>query len=329
MAFALTGAAATAYAQQLPSTPEIEKEMPPVSVIEGKVRFPSGHSIDTNVKVILSTKQGPLFTIHTNSNGEFRFTELREGIYYIEIIPDTKIYEIVTERIWLKREQHLGVSIYLTVKKEQGTRTQTARTVSAIELNQGISSEARKKYESASKLIRKGEIRQAIERLRQAISIAPDYLMARNDLGVQYLKMRRFDEAAEQFKWAIEKNPKYFSPKLNLGLVYVEQGKFAEAVNMFQQAIAIDSSRPAAHLWLGIALLETDERNEAERELVRARLLGGAEYSVARFYLAHIYLRNSQREEARRELEAYLEESPSGERAAQARLIIQRLKEQS
>lgn len=325
----IVGAAGIANAQQLPSYPNMPDNVPPNGVIEGKVRLQSGHFVSANVKVILSTKQSILQTVYTNNNGEFRFAELREGIYYVEVVPDTKVYNPVYQQVWLKRGEQRGLSIYLSIKDESVTKPATVGTVSVAELSRNVPASAKKKYERASRLIRKGEIREAIKDLEQAIAIAPDYLMARNDLGVQYLKVRRLDDAAEQFTAAIEKNLKYFSPRLNLGLVLVEQARHSEAIGQFRQALALDDSQPAAHLWLGISLFEIDEAEEAARELLKARLLGGTPFAIARFYIAQIRFARDEREKAIRELEAYLEESPRGEKAAEARWLLERLKKET
>jgi hypothetical protein len=47
-----------------------------------------------------------------------------------------------------------------------------------------------------------------------------EYLAARNDLGAQFIKLKRFDEASNTSK-VIENDPKNFNAKFNLGLVRV------------------------------------------------------------------------------------------------------------
>ena len=102
-AVAIAGAAATSHAQQDPAYPNIPDNLPPIGVIEGKVRLTSGRPIGGSVKVILSTIQSILYTRYTNNEGEFRFTELREGVYYVQIAPDSESYTSVTQRILLGR----------------------------------------------------------------------------------------------------------------------------------------------------------------------------------------------------------------------------------
>jgi tetratricopeptide (TPR) repeat protein len=197
--------------------------------------------------------------------------------------------------------------------------------VSAAEFDQQVPALAKKEYEQAMKLLRRGQLQGAITRLRQAIALYPEYLVARNDLGVQYLKLKRLDEAAAQFETVVERNPRYFNSRFNLGLVLVERKNYAEAISQFHQAIALDSARPEAHFWLGLALFQTYNLSGAERELTKALLTGGSAYASAHFYLAQVHLKKGARAEAVAALKAYLEEAPGGEFAEEARRSLRKL----
>jgi len=91
-------------------------------------------------------------------------------------------------------------------------------------------------------------------------------------------------------------------------------------------ALTIDGSQPAAHLYFGIASLETDDLPVAQRELSKALALGNIEYSIAHYYFAHVHLKNGDRNAAIRELKAYLEAQPNGEKAARSRSLLEQLK---
>ncbi len=298
---------------------------PTNAMIEGRVLLPSGQSANFNVKIILSEMHRPLVTLYTNKHAEFRFQNLREGEYYVQAVADEKAYEPVIHRLWLNRSQSYQLAITLRKKEEAAERKTGARVVSAAELGRAAPPAAQKEYDQAARLAGKGDIRQAVERFQRAIAIYPDYLDARNDLGAQYLKLRRFDEAAEQFRIVLEKNPKYFNSRLNLGLVLIERKDYASAIAQLTQALAIDGAQPAPRLWLGVALLQTGDMPGAERELSRALITGGANFVAAHYYLAQVYLRRGDSAEASRALKAYLEGAPKGEYAEEARLLLRKL----
>lgn len=314
------------HAQVRDSDPDSMRSPAETANIAGRVVLPSGRSLSSNVKIVLSNRQSPLNTLYTDKHGEFRFINIREGIYYIEVQGDNKFYEPVTQEVRVPRGASVSVTIYLREKSETSSNSSGSGVISAAELDQKAPASAKKEYERAARRINKGEIQEGIEHLRQALSIYPDYLSAHNYLGVQYLKLKQFDQAAEQFESTLKLNPKYFDSRLNLGLVLIEQGKYREAINHLTEAISFDSARPAAHLWLGIALLQANELVAAERELTKALMMGGSDFLVARYYIAHVHLRRGEQVDAVRELKMYLEQSPNGEQSGDARRLLEKLK---
>jgi tetratricopeptide (TPR) repeat protein len=295
-------------------------------MIEGRVLLPSGQSANFNIKITLSELHRPLATLYTNKHAEFRFPNLREGEYYVQAVANEKIYEPASpQRVWLNRSQTYQLAITLRKKEEIANRKAGAQVVSAAELDRAAPPAAQKEYAQAVRSAGRGDTRQAVERFQRAIAIYPDYLEARNDLGAQYLKLKRFDEAGEQFRIVLEKNPQYFNSRFNLGLVLIERKDYAAAIAQLNQAVAIDSALPAPRLWLGVALLQTGDLPGAERELSRALITGGANFVAAHYYLAQVYLRRGDSAEASRALKAYLEGSPKGEYAEEARLLLKKL----
>ena len=102
--------------------------------------------------------------------------------------------------------------------------------------------------------------------------------------------------------------------------------ELVDAISQLNQAIAIDSARPVARLWLGFALLETGDLADAERELTKALVMGGAECVAAHYHLARIYLVRGDRTEALRAVRAYLEDAPKGEYAKEAKQLENQIK---
>jgi Flp pilus assembly protein TadD len=294
--------------------------------IAGRVVLPSGQPVGGRVRVTLSNLRDPELTIYTDNNGGFAFPSLAEATYTLEVSGDPKLYDPITQEVRLHRGMQVRLMINLKEKTTSGGAKPAGNVVSRAEIDPKIPALAKKEYEKGVTMSNEGKIQQAIERFKQAITIYPQYLLARNDLGVQYLKIRRLSEAAEQFEAAIEINPKAFNPQLNLGITRVEQKQYSAAKDLLRLASSIDSASPAAHLYLGIASVETDEVEEAARELSAALSIGGIEFSVAHFYLAHVHMKKGERDEAVRELEAYLAKSPNGEQAPKARQLLEQLK---
>lgn len=292
--------------------------------IHGRVLLPSGHPVSERVKIVLSTISDPGLTLYTDTNGFFNFDNLRPGNYFVEISGDPKSYEPVTEQVRLMRGMRANLVMHLKAKIEEA-EINTGGVVSVGELDQEVPASAKQEFEKGVDLAATGKSNEAIERFKRAIEIFPTYLMARNDLGVQYLKLRQLDEAIEQFETAVEINSKAFNPRLNLGIALVDKKRFTEALDQLLQAISLNSASPAAHLYIGIASVETDELDTAARELAKAQVLGGPEYAVAHFYLAHVYMKKGERDGAVSELKNYLAKLPNGEYANKARALIEEM----
>ena len=295
------------------------------AVIEGRVILPSGFSAERNVKITVKNALTILYTIHSNKNGEFRFHDLSEGVYYVQAEVDGGRFESAVEKVPLGRGITYELTLQLLERKGHDIRGVGARIVSAAELQQPVPSAAEKEYRLALKLVAKGDVSQAAGHFQQAIALYPEYLAARNDLGAQYLKLKRVDEAEEHFLLVLERDPKNFYAMFNIGLVRIERRDYADAVSKLRQAIAADSAWPTARLWLGFALLEMGDLPAAERELTKALIMGGADCVAAHYHLARAYVKRGDPSEAARSIKAYLDEAPKGEYAREARELARNL----
>jgi tetratricopeptide (TPR) repeat protein len=295
------------------------------AVIEGRVALPSGFSAERHVRIILKNFQVTLSTRLTDKHGEFRFDNLSEGVYYVQAEVEGEEFEPDVKRIELGRGIVSEVTLQLR-ERRLPLGFNPSRVVSVAELRQSVPATARKEYQLGLKSVSKGDVPSAAAHFQQAIAIYPEYLAARNDLGAQYLKLKRLDEAEKHFQIVLEKDPKNFNAKFNLGLVRIEWKDYLDAISQLNQAIVIDSTRPVARLWLGVALLETGDLAGAERELTKALVMGGAECVAAHYHLARIYLARGDKTEALRAVRAYLEDAPKGEYTKEAKQLEEQIK---
>ncbi|MEW6130427.1 MAG: tetratricopeptide repeat protein [Acidobacteriota bacterium] len=293
--------------------------------ITGRVVLPSGHPVSNSVRIRLSNLRDEGMDLFTDNSGNFVFPNLAPGNYTIEAIGDNKLYEPAVEQVLLLRGMRAMVVVHL--REKVNANASKGKVISAAEVDVNIPEAARKEYNAATKLVTQGNLEGAVEHYQKAIAIYPAYLTARNDLGSQYLKLKKIDEAIEQFEAAIELNPKAFNPQLNLGIALIKQKKYLIAIDHLQQALTIDSSSAAVHLYLGIAAVETDELETAGRELNLAMSMGGKEFSIGHFYLAQVHMKNADREGAINELKIFIESTPASEETARAKELLKVLSE--
>ena len=295
------------------------------AVIQGRVTLPSGFALGRHVRITLRTTHNVVSTIYTNESGEFQIRDLSEGIYFVQAETTDGVFEPVSQRVELGRGLRADLNMELRERKADHIEIPTSRVVSAAELRQQIPGNAKKAYEQGIKFVNKGNFVEAAKYFEQAIEIYPEFLAARNDLGAQYLKLKRIDEAEKHFQMVLAKDPKNFNAKFNMGLVSIERQDYPGALILLNQALSIDSTRAVAHLWIGIAKLEMGSLPEAENALVRSLVMGGNECVAAHYYLARLYLSQHELGDASRSIQAYLREAPKGEHAQEAKELARRI----
>lgn len=294
--------------------------------IHGTVYLPSGHPVDNRVRIKLSSINNAGIDLYTDLGGRFQYEGLTPGTYTIEVSEEDASQGEASEQVTLHAGQQLSLMIYL---KKPNDTIKAKPASSTVEAEKPVPTKAKQEYGTAVNLVSIGQMDGAIVHFKNAIQIFPDYLDARNDLGVVYMKLKRSDEAVEQFQSAIEISPKSYNPRLNLAIILLGKRQYAKAADQLNQCISIDSSQASGHLYLGTALLGQADFSSAKRELNTALDIGGAKFSVAHYYLGYVYLKSGDREQAAHELETFLGSHPDDEQvAAQARNLLQQLKGQ-
>lgn len=294
------------------------------AVIRGRVTLPSGFAAEGYARITLRNQQSVLSTLYTNNSGEFQIRNLSEGIYYLQAEVSQDNFEPVVRKVELGRG--LMVDLVLELREKRGIAfSRTNKVVSAAELKQAVPAAAKKQYELGLKFVSKGNFQQAATHFQDALSIYPEYLAARNDLGAQYLKLKQLDEAEKHFEIVLRDDPKNFNAKFNMGLVQVERGNYIEAISLLNQAVAIDSTRPVTRLWIGVAKLGLGDLDTAEAEFTRALITGGEECVAAHYHLARIFMNRGQLTEAARSVQSYLQLAPRGELIKEAKDLARQI----
>src|ERR1043165_75681 len=322
LAFAVSSAAQSGSINPRPGQRNTQPDMT-LGSIRGRVVLPNGSPLNTQVKVTLLNLRGTRDMTLTDNQGQFEFNSLPPAQYTIEVETDRLLCESASDRAQVLGGTTSVVNITLKEKPAAPGNRPDGNVISVGEIDQDVPDKARKEFERASKLSEAGKSLEAIDHLKKAIAIYPNFMMAHNDLGAELLEQGNLNEAATELRRAIELNRKAFKPYLNLGIVLIKQKKFTEAADTLRKSLSLMSDSPAAKLYLGLALMNVNDFKDAERELKAAHDLGGAVYSDALFYLGELYLSKGERKLARQAFEAYLQDEPNNAaNAAQARKLI-------
>ncbi len=289
--------------------------------ITGKVVLPDGSFLAAAIRIRLETSRGVNASIYTESDGRFQFADLSAGTYQLVIEGDQNRFDTTVQRVEVVRGMPVLLTVILKEKKPEAKQLMNG-SVSSGELNQQVPAKARKEFELATRLVEAGKTDDAIAHLRNAISIYPAYLMARNNLGAQLMDQQKFNEAETELRAALDIDKSAFNPTINLGIVLVRKHEFAEAGMLLDRATSMQPTSPAARLYHGMALMGLSLLDDAVAEMKKAYSLGGSQYAGALFYLGQLYMDKGERNLARQYLAQYLQEAPQAENAEQAQRLI-------
>ena len=137
-------------------------------------------------------------------------------------------------------------------------------------------------------------------RFLKAILLKPGFSAARNDLGVAYLELKRWDSAIQQFK--IVKDDLFYdnneNAAINLGLAYLGKGDYTKAREELQGVAERNPRNPAARLSLGRVLFAVDDVEQSIKEYKKALSIYN-EYGAAYYYLGQAQLKLNRIDDAR------------------------------
>jgi tetratricopeptide (TPR) repeat protein len=297
-------------------------------VIQGTLIFPSGQRVDRPMKVRLATPLRGEISTMTDTNGRFLFRRLSPGSYSI-VIDGGESYENVNEQANIiqagrsmgSTEQIIPILIRLKLKAGESIRPEVVHADLA-----NVPKPALDLYNSALKLAQEGKNKAAIEKLNQAISAHPNFMLAFNELGVQYQKINELEKANEALESALKISPNAFPPLVNQGIVLVRLKRYADAEVVLRASLKENEKSAIAHFYLGRALAYLGRFDDAEKELTAAITIGGDQMKEAHRYLGAIYHARGDTPRAIAELETYLRIAPKAEDADSVRELIKQLK---
>ncbi len=192
--------------------------------------------------------------------------------------------------------------------------------VSVAELQHKVPPKAQAEARKYDKAILKKNLPEAIVHLEKALEFDPEYLFARRNLALCYLRTGDDEKAIAQFQMIIKADPRSASTYAGMSSAYVALQRFADAENAARRTLDIDGSSELGHYFLGVSLMAQQKgSDEAISHLTKA---------VRRFPRAHIalaglFLRKGHRAEAKTELQQYLDSGDAGARPQAQQMLAE------
>jgi tetratricopeptide (TPR) repeat protein len=127
-----------------------------------------------------------------------------------------------------------------------------------------------------------GRWEEAVQRYRQAISLDPALLEARNNLGHMYVRLNRLDAAIEEFRTVLVLAPDYAMARNNLGSAYLLSGQEELAIPEFLEAVRLDGSYVTPYYNLALVYARRGHAGQAAAFLTKALAIDPAVLSWVR-----------------------------------------------
>ena len=285
--------------------------------IQGSVRRNDDQRTVEMLKVDLKKFTGEtVSTAFTRSNGEFEFTNLAAGHYYIVI--EEKGFEPVREVIELVNGSRPGVLIWLRRPIEVGQTEAAGLKISKHELS--LPSKARDTMQKGmEQLYEKKDVKGSIDSFNRAVASAPAYYEAYFQMGIAYTRLGQMDEAERAFRKSIEVSENHYAEPLTaLGALFCNEKKFAEAEPLLSRSLELNADSWQAHFEMARAQVGLNQVDAAEKNAMEARSKKADEPQVY-LVLANIHIRKRNYTALLEDLDTYLKLDPNGAMAGQAR----------
>lgn len=296
------------------------------NTIQGDIITPNGQRLDHPVIVWLTTNRGEIQTT-SNGNGSFFFRQLGGGRFIVRVDAG-EAFEPATEEVNIADGGSTGnmsrIGQIYSVQIHLRPRSSEPITKGVVSANDPPKA-ALELFNKALESVKDGHRDKAIEQLKAALVIHPTFTAALNGLGVQYLKLGKYEVASETFAKALKLAPENFNLHLNSGISLFNLNKHAEAEAQFAAALAKNEASGTAHLYRARALIGLNRLDDAAVDLKRAIEIGGDDVKLAHRYLAGIYLEKGENVEAVKQLELYLQVSPGSKETDQIKNLIKEL----
>lgn len=290
-------------------------------MIRGKVVDAKGQPIDGAV-ITIEFKDGATRTYKPKSNkkGEYTQVGLQPGNYKVTAEKEKVGIQAFEARVKLGEVLEVNFTLDPNAK---GPSKEDAAKAAAI----------KKVFEEGVALSRSGDNDGAIAKFNEAIAIVPSCFDCYYNVGYAQSQKKEWDKAEEAFKKAIEFKPDYLEAYNGLAQVYNAQKKFDEAQAASQKAaelamaggVAGGAGGVDALYNVGVTAWNAGKAEDAKKAFEEALKLD-PKHANSHYQLAMCYINLGKLPEAVASFEAYLQNAPDGQYAAQVKAMLTQLK---
>jgi Flp pilus assembly protein TadD len=283
------------------------------------LRFTNG-VCDLSAHVRLIGTEGPIPDRMPDDQCEVHFSNIASGTYQVEVSGQkfAESEELITTTN--------GTSDFEIEVKNRGAGARFASAGPVVSMSDlSVPAKAVKEFDKSNQLLNRQDFPKAIQSLNRAIAIYPSYAAAYNNLGAIYARLGNRDKEREALEKAIRLNDHFAAAYLNLGRMNIMSGDFPAAEDALSKAVVNDPTDAMAWVLLCYSQFQDQHLDGAIASSQKAHALPG-QHSSVHVIAAKSFEHKHETADSISELEVFLKEEPTGERADQARKVLTSLR---
>ena len=164
----------------------------------------------------------------------------------------------------------------------------------------------------------------AIRHYLKAVAIAPDFYVAHNNLGSDYVSKSDFPDARREFEQVVKLNQSDAAAYFNLSNLCMLTGQLPAAQQFLDEGLRRQPDSGFGQFLLGTLNLRTKKLAQAEIALLRAIQLDPTKAQY-RLQLVNLLLQQGRKDAAASQLRELLATLPDSSYSAQAKQVLQKL----
>ena len=306
----------------------------PTVTLVGEIKVDRGSFPPHRIQVTLESRGLPIGVTYADEEGKFMFRDLLPNMYYV-VIKDPD-FQPVRERIEILELSGGTAMMQIMLSPMESTKPVTSKDstsgenpflVNKSEYEKHYPKNAVKEFDKGNKAAQSSKVADAVDHFKKAISIAPDFYAAHNNLGLIYLMTQRFPDAEQEFQEVVRVNPSDSQAYFNLGNAYLLTKRFPDAEDSIEKGLQRQPDSAFGLFLLGSVYNRTGDSAQAEKTLQHA-LSVNPQMAKAHLELVNLYLHQNKKNDAIMELKAFLRASPQDPLAPTARVVLDRLERQ-
>lgn len=268
----------------------------------------------------------------TDGSGRFFFSGLSAGRFSLRVLPYGTNLEEQTQEVEIANfiapgrsaSDNVQKDFYLRLRRDEAD----ARAVTGTIFIQDVPEQAQKSYKKAVSELDDKKVEAGIGELQNALKLFPDYYLALERLGSEFIKQQKYQNAQEIYKRAVAVNPRSYSGWYGLSYASYSLKQSEMAVEAAEKAVLLNPKSLDVLLILGISERQAGRYDKAEKSLKQADKLAKGKSADVHWNLALLYAHNLKRyKDAADELELYLKAEPNVENAVTIKKLIKQFRE--